>query len=107
MEERDGVLYILGNRVPLESLVWQWREGHSAEEIQEAYTTLSLAEVYGAIAYYLDHQDDVNRRMAEGAATFEAQRTEAQAAEPERDAALHQRLAQARARQSASTPAAS
>src|SRR5262249_4523671 len=107
VEERDGVLYVRGTRVPLESLVWPWREGHSAEAIQEAYATLSLAEVYGAIAYYLDHRADVDRRLVEGATMFEAQRAAAQAAEPERYAALYQRLAEARARRATAESTAS
>jgi uncharacterized protein (DUF433 family) len=90
--ERDGVLYVRGSRVPLESLVWPWREGHSAEEIRDAYATLTLAEVYGAIAFYLEHQDEVEQQMAEGLSTFEAQRAAAHAAEPERYAAMHQQV---------------
>jgi uncharacterized protein (DUF433 family) len=96
VEERDGVLYVRGSRVPLESLIWPWRDGQSAEAIQEAYPTLTLAEVYGAVAYYLNHRTEVDRQLAEGAATFEAQRAAAQTAAPERYAAFHRRLAEAR-----------
>jgi uncharacterized protein (DUF433 family) len=52
IELRQGVRYVRGSRVPLESLVWLWRDGQSAEAIQEAYPTLRLAEIYGAVAYY-------------------------------------------------------
>jgi uncharacterized protein (DUF433 family) len=107
VEERDGVLYVRGSRVPLESLVWPWREGQSAEAIQEAYPTLPLAEVYGAIAYYLTHRAEVDRQLAEGAAAFEAQRAAAQAAAPERYAAFHRRLVEARARRGSPSPAPS
>lgn len=107
VEEREGVLYVRDSRVPLESIVWPWREGHSAEEIQDAFATLTLAEVYGAVAYYLEHREDVDRRLAEGVAAFEAQRSASHAAEPERYAALHRRLAEARARRAAAQSAAS
>ena len=102
VEMREGVRYVRGSRVPLESLVWLWRDGQSAEAIREAYPTLRLAEVYGAIAYYLDHQAAVDQELAEGLAQFDAQRAASEAADPARYATLHQRFAAARAHQSAS-----
>jgi uncharacterized protein (DUF433 family) len=102
VELREGVRYVRGARVPLESLVWLWRDGQSAEEIREAYPTLRLAEVYGALAFYLDHQAEVDQELTEGLARFEVQRAAADAADPARYAALRQRFAAARAQQSAS-----
>jgi uncharacterized protein (DUF433 family) len=106
VEERDGVLYVRGTRVPLESLIWPWHDGQSAEAIQEAYPTVALAEVYGAIAYYLKNRTEVDRQLAKGAATFDAQRAAAQAANPERYAAFYRRLAEARARRVTPAPSA-
>ncbi|HEX8731053.1 MAG TPA: DUF433 domain-containing protein [Ktedonobacterales bacterium] len=102
VELRERVRYARGSRVPLESLIWLWREGQSAEAIREAYPTLRLAEVYGALAWYLDHQDEVDQEMADGLAQFEAQRSATEAANPTRYATLRQRFAAARAHQSAS-----
>lgn len=102
VEAREGVRYVRGSRVPLESLVWLWRDGQSAEAIQEAYPTLRLAEVYGALAYYLDHQTDVDHELAEGLAQFEAQRAAAESADLGRYTALRQRFAAASTQQSAS-----
>ncbi len=104
VEDRDGVLYVRGSRVPLESLVWLWRDGQSAETMQEEYPTLSLAEVYGALAYYLRHRAEVDRQVDEGVVAFEAQRAAAQAADPARYAAFYRRLAEARARRGPSAP---
>lgn len=98
IEARSGVLYVRGSRVPLESLVWLWREGHDAEAIQEAYSTLTLAEVYGAIAYYLDHRDDVERQLAASETTYHTQRAAAEAADPTRYARLRQQFSAARTR---------
>lgn len=97
VEQRDGVLYVRGSRVPLESLVWLWRDGQSAETIRDAYPTLRLAEVYGAVAYYLDHQLDVDKALAAGQGQFESLRAAAETADPERYAALRHRFAVARA----------
>lgn len=102
VELREGVRYVRGSRAPLESLVWLWRDGQSAEAIHEAYPTLRLAEVYGALAYYLDHQSEVDQELDAGLARFDAQRVAAEAADPARYAALRQRFAAARAQQSAS-----
>jgi uncharacterized protein (DUF433 family) len=102
VEVRQHVRYVRGSRIPLESLIWLWHDGQSAEAIREAYPSLRLAEVYGALAYYLDHVDEVDQELAAGHAQFEAQRTAAAAADPARYAALRQRFAASRAQQSAS-----
>jgi uncharacterized protein (DUF433 family) len=75
IERRDGGFYIRGTRVPLDSIVHEFRNGVSAESIRQTFPTLTLEEVYGAIAFYLGHQAevDVSIRKAERAWTkFEA-----------------------------------
>jgi uncharacterized protein (DUF433 family) len=102
IEVRDTRLYFLRSRVPLEAIARVWREGHSPEEIRENFPTLTLAEVYGAVAYHLDHQAEVDRRLIESEADYRARRAAAEAGDPERYASLRQRLAEARARREAS-----
>ena len=104
-EDREGVTYVRGSRVPLESLVWLWRAGQSAEEIREAYSTLTLSEVYGAIAYYLDHREEVDQQVSLGVAQYEAQRLAAEAADPLRYRALRQRLMNTQLQQTPQSPA--
>lgn len=58
--DEHGVLRIGDSRVMLDSVVVAYQQGHSAETIQQQYSALSLADVYGAIAYYLRHQADVD-----------------------------------------------
>ena len=71
VEQREGVYYVPGTRVSLDSIVYAFREGCSPETIREDFEGLSLAHVYGAIAFYLDHQVDIDsyllRRQAEWA----------------------------------------
>lgn len=38
-------------------------QGHTPEEIVQQYTTLSLADTYGAIAYYHQHRDQVEEYL--------------------------------------------
>lgn len=60
VENRDGVLYIPGTRISLDSIVYAFRQGASPESIREDFNGLSLADVYGAITYYLDNQCQVD-----------------------------------------------
>ena len=62
-----GTLTVKGSRITLGSIVKLYREGESAETIREAYSTLSLPVVYGAIAYYLENQVEIdNELVSEG-----------------------------------------
>jgi uncharacterized protein (DUF433 family) len=60
IELREGVYYIPGTRISLDSIVYAFREGCSAESIREDFAGLTLADVYGAIAFYLDRQVDID-----------------------------------------------
>ncbi len=56
--------WVAGTRVSLDSIVYRWREGLSPETIQrECFTTLTLAQVFGALAYYLDHQAEIDEYL--------------------------------------------
>jgi uncharacterized protein (DUF433 family) len=65
IEQRDGGSYIRRTRVPLDSIVHEFRNGVSAESIRQAFPTLTLEEVYGAIALYLGHQAEVDASIRE------------------------------------------
>ena len=60
VENRGGVYYIPGTRISLDSIVYAFRQGSSPESIREDFEGLSLPHVYGAIAFYLDHQAAVD-----------------------------------------------
>ena len=55
----DGSIRIGSSRVPLDSVVHEFTAGATAEQIQDDFPSLSLREIYGAISYYLDHQQYV------------------------------------------------
>jgi uncharacterized protein (DUF433 family) len=61
----DGIIYVGKTRVPLETVIWTFNEGASAEEIVMHYDALSLADVYAVIAYYLNHRADVETYLHE------------------------------------------
>jgi len=73
IEQRNGGYYVAGTRVSLDSVVCAFRCGDSPERILESYPLLgSLARVYGAIAYYLDHKADVDDYLETSERGFEA-----------------------------------
>jgi uncharacterized protein (DUF433 family) len=51
---------IEGTRTPVRAIVKEWRLGTPPEEIPEAMPHLTLAHVFVALAYYSDHQEEIN-----------------------------------------------
>ncbi|MCP4350355.1 MAG: DUF433 domain-containing protein [Desulfobacterales bacterium] len=54
----DGVLQISGTRVTLDTVVYAFDEGATAEEIAYQYPTLNLADVYNVIGYHKAEVDE-------------------------------------------------
>jgi uncharacterized protein (DUF433 family) len=69
--DEHGVLRVGDSRVMLDSVLAGFHQGHSPETIQQQYPALSLAEVYGAIAYYLEHREEVNAYLRHQDAVWE------------------------------------
>ena len=65
IERRKTGFYIVGSRVPIDRIVWDYRNGEDSDGIQSHYPTLSLDQVNGAIAFYLSHKDEVEQVMEE------------------------------------------
>jgi uncharacterized protein (DUF433 family) len=59
IEERNGDYYVAGTRISLDSVVYSFERGNSIEAIQKELPLLRLSQIYGAIAFYLDHQEAV------------------------------------------------
>lgn len=79
----DGVALIGQTRVRLESVVVAFRQGDSPEQIADSFDVLTLAEVYGVIAYYLKHREEVNGYLAQQAAAAEDWQRGTEAEHPE------------------------
>jgi uncharacterized protein (DUF433 family) len=78
IEDRDGNYYVAGTRISLDSIVHAFRRGESPETICQNFELLRLEEIYGAIAYYLSNQTDIDaylirqgEKWAEGKRTAE------------------------------------
>ena len=78
--DEDGVLRVAGTRVRLETVLTAYEEGATPEEIVLDYPSLTLANVYAVIGYYLQNTATVNEYLQQRA-QFRAtvrQQTEAQ-----------------------------
>jgi uncharacterized protein (DUF433 family) len=63
--DSGGVVRVGGTRVTLDSVVYAFQEGSTAEQILEQYPSLRLADVYAVISYYLRHEEDVEAYLGE------------------------------------------
>ena len=57
--DADGVIRVAGTRVTLDTIVGAFDIGATAEEIAQQYSSVSLADVYSVITYYLRHKSEV------------------------------------------------
>lgn len=51
---------IKDSRTPVRAIVEIWRMGVPGEEIPNRLPHLTLAQVFDALSYYSDHQDEIN-----------------------------------------------
>ncbi|HKQ72514.1 MAG TPA: DUF433 domain-containing protein [Blastocatellia bacterium] len=73
---------LTGSRVSLDSIVYDWWNGLSPESIVENFPTLTLEQVYGAIAYYLANKEEVDAQIQRNREKFEELREQWRAAHP-------------------------
>jgi uncharacterized protein (DUF433 family) len=73
----EGAYRVGNTRVSLDSLVYLYREGMSAESMVECYPAVSLEQVHGALAFYLANQKEIDAYVAEGqrAADFQQEQS--------------------------------
>src|SRR5437016_9609691 len=71
--EFEGAHRVVGTRVSLDSLIYLFREGVSAEGMVESYPALTLEQVHGALAFYLANQKEIDTYLAEGQRAAELQ----------------------------------
>lgn len=55
-----GEPIIKGTRTPVRAIVEKWRRGTPPESIPDGLPHLTAAQVFDALSYYSDHQDEIN-----------------------------------------------
>ena len=73
------VIRIGGTRVRLDTVVYAFNEGYTAEEIVSQYPALDLGDVYAVIAYYLVNRAVVDEYVVRHAEKAQALRAEIEA----------------------------
>ncbi len=67
---------VTGTRIRIWDIhVWHNMRGRSPAEIVECYPQLTLSQVYAALAYYLDHQQEIDSQMKEAERFVEEMQT--------------------------------
>ena len=60
---------IAGHRIRVQDIaVWHEQMGMSPDEIVSRYPTITLADVYAALAYYHDHFQEIRQQIQESQA---------------------------------------
>lgn len=92
IESRDGGYWVSESRVSLDSIVYAFLRGASPENIAQSFPILNLEQVFGAIAFYLANQPEIDSHLRANEADFEAARAKAREENP----LLYQKLDEAR-----------
>src|SRR5439155_1365775 len=82
VEQRDGGYWIAGTRVSLDSIVYPFLRGTPPESIAQSFPVLTLEEIYGAIAFYLAHQIEIDDCLKQSEKEFEVLRQQTREANP-------------------------
>ena len=61
----QGTIRIKGSRVSLDSIVYHFKSGTTAEQIVQSFPSLNLAYTYSSIAYYLTHRQEMEVYLEE------------------------------------------
>lgn len=65
VQDETGTIRVKGSRIPLDTVVHEFKQGATAEQIQDSFPSLSLRDIYAVIAFYLDRQSEVEIYLAE------------------------------------------
>ena len=98
VEKRDEGFWIAGKRISLDSIVYAFRRGQSPESIRRSFPLLTLEEIYGAIAFYLASQAEIDQYLIQEEKEFEKMRQNSR----ETDGEWHEKMR--KAREELSTP---
>ena len=94
VEKIDHAYRLTGTRVSLDSIVYSFWRGQTAESIAQSFPVLTLEQVYGALTYYLANKDQVDAYLEGAKAEFQVLRETVHAQDP----MFYQKLAEVRQR---------
>jgi uncharacterized protein (DUF433 family) len=59
----QGTIRVKGSRVSLDSIIYHFKIGATAEQIVQSFPSLSLGDIYSSIAYYLTHRQQIEEYL--------------------------------------------
>ncbi len=66
----NGAYRIANTKVSLDSVIYDFKQGKTPEQIVISFPTLKLEQVYGAIAFYLQNRQDIDEYLKQSEAEF-------------------------------------
>lgn len=66
-----GAIRVIGSRITLDTIVDSFKLGETPEEIHEGFPSLSLDQINGVIAWYLNHTAEADEYLENGEAEAE------------------------------------
>lgn len=104
-EDGQGGYRVSGTRVLLEMVVYSFEDGATPEGIVQSFDTLSLANVYAVLAWYLQHKTEVQDYLRKRAEEAEVIRRRIEANQPDRAELRVRLLARRAAKETTHAPA--
>jgi uncharacterized protein (DUF433 family) len=83
---------VVGSRISLDSIVYAYWNGQTAESIAQSYPGLTLEQIHGALAYYLAHRAEIDAYLKKAGGEYEGLREASRSADP----MFYQKLADSR-----------
>jgi uncharacterized protein (DUF433 family) len=74
--DEHGVIRVGDTRCAIDGIIYSFREGRSPESIRRSYQSLTLEDVYGAIAYYLANRKELDEYLLRQEADWDRLRAE-------------------------------
>ncbi len=74
---------IADTRVSLDSVVYSYKRGNLPETIARQFPALNLAQIYGAIAFYLSNKEQIDEYLRRGETEYESLRQRERETDPD------------------------
>ena len=80
--DEEGTIRVGDTRITLDVLLGDYRRGMTPKQIVEQLDSLTVADVYGALAYYHRHKDELDAYLRERAEDSACRQREIESTQP-------------------------
>jgi uncharacterized protein (DUF433 family) len=75
-QDARGMIRVIGSRITLGTLVNKYKGGDTPQDLHEGFPSLTLAQIKGVIAWYLNHTAEADEYLQRVETEYEALRRE-------------------------------